>query len=91
MQGIGSLLQEKQRPVEKSAAAAKKFAASEWQDRASEIADKLGAKVGHKKRSVVFQMVKRNRTKAEASFRYITERENIKSPVGYFIWLMTQT
>ena len=63
------------------------LAANEWQDRCAKVCDNL--KVPKSKRSQFFKWFKRDRSKAESSFRYIEERGDIKTPWKYFCWLMT--
>ena len=67
--------------------AEKQLSAYEWQNRASQIVDKLC--VPKNLRSQIYKWVKNDRTKVESALEYVTDNANVKSPLGYFIWLMT--
>lgn len=64
-----------------------KSTAYEWQNRALEVIQTW--KIPTKKHSSIFRIFKNNRSKAEAAFRYIQDRGNIKTPYKYFLWLIT--
>ena len=65
-----------------------KSTAYQWQDRALEM-DKV-LKFPKSKRSQLFRWVKVNQSKAEAVYRYIEERGDIKTPWRYFCFLMNK-
>lgn len=58
----------------------------EWQDRALQVCEALG--VPKNKCSVFMKIFKTKREKAEACYKYIIERGNIKTPYKYFLWLI---
>jgi len=64
-----------------------KQAAYEWQDRAAQVIKAWSPPASY--HSMIFKHFRNSRSKAEASFRYIEDRGDIKTKWTYFAWLMT--
>ena len=63
-----------------------KLCATEWQDRALEVIEDLNVPL--KLHTVFFMHFKKNREKAESSYRYLMDNPK-DTPHRYFLWLMS--